>query len=88
MKKLTLSEEGLEGKLELGIPWDPLAISTAKMESCQKNLQSLSSRSREKEEQSGRLDQHKALPYSKETFQKTSIHGQDYLKLILESKTT
>ncbi|KAL9950980.1 hypothetical protein ACROYT_G043564 [Oculina patagonica] len=77
IKKLTLSEECLEGKLELGVPWDPLAISTTKMENCQKNLQSLSLWSREKEERGGRLAKQNALPYSKETFHKTSIHADD-----------
>lgn len=77
VKKLTLSEECLDGKLELGIPWDPLATSTAKMGNCQKNLQSLSLWCREKEEQGGPLDHHDALLYSKEAFHKTSIHGED-----------
>ena len=83
-KKLTLSEECLDGKLELGIPWDPLATSTAKMENCQKHLQSLSLWSREKEERGGRLDQHDALLYSKETFQKTSIHGEDLYSVVAD----
>lgn len=86
IKKLTLSEECLEGKLELGIPWDPLAISTTKMENCQKNLQSLSLWSREKEEQGGRLEKQNALPYSKETFHKTSIHGEDFLRNFPKAK--
>ena len=75
IKKLILSEECLEGKLELGIPWDPLAMSTENMENCHKTLHRLSSWSQDKKEQGGQLDQHKALSYSKETFQKFCIHG-------------
>lgn len=75
IKKLILSEECLDGKLELGIPWDPLAISTTEMENCQRNLKSLSSWSKDKKEQGGQLDQNKTLSYAKETFQKSSIHG-------------
>lgn len=75
VKKLSLSEEYLDGKLELGIPWNPLAMSTIEMEKCQKNLHRLSSWSKDKEEQAGQLGGHKALSYSKETFQKSGIQG-------------
>lgn len=75
IKKLILSEECLDGKLELEIPWDPLVLSTANMENCQKTLHRLSSWSQDKKEQGGQLGQHKALSYSKETFQKSGIHG-------------
>ena len=75
IKKLILSEECLDGKLELEIPWDPLVMSTANMENCQNALDRLSSWSQEKKEQGGQIDQHKALSYSKETFQKFGIHG-------------
>lgn len=75
IKKLILSEECLDGKLELGIPWNPLAVSTIEMENCRKNLHRLSSWSKDKEEQAEQLEEHKALLYSKETFQKSGIHG-------------
>ena len=74
-KKLILSEECLDGKLELGIPWNPIAMSTIEMENCQKNLHSLSSWSQDKKEQGRQLEGHKALSHSKETFQKRGIHG-------------
>ena len=73
IKKLILTEECLDGKLELGLPWNPLAMSTIEMENCQKTLHRLSSWSKGKEEQAGQLNQHKAL--SKETFKKSGIHG-------------
>jgi len=77
IKKLILSKECLDGKLELGIPWNPLAMSTIEMENCQKNLHRLSSWSKDKEEQAGQLDRHKTLSYSREKFQKSGIHGED-----------
>ncbi|KAJ7330603.1 hypothetical protein OS493_022218 [Desmophyllum pertusum] len=77
IKKLILPQECLDGNLELGIPWDPLAVSTSQMENCQKNLQSLTSWSRGKAEQGERLAQQKALSYSKETFHKTNIHDDE-----------
>ncbi|XP_020622658.1 uncharacterized protein LOC110060247, partial [Orbicella faveolata] len=75
IKKLILSKECLDGKLELGIPWNPLAMSTIEMENCRKNLHRLSSWSKDKEEQAGQLDRHKTLSYSREKFQKSGIHG-------------
>ena len=75
IKKLILSEECLDGKLELGIPWNPLAMSTIEMENCQKNLYRLSLWSQDKKEQPELLERHKTLSYSRETFQKSGIHG-------------
>ena len=75
IKKLILTEECLDGKLELGIPWNPLAMSTIEMENCQKNLHRLSSWIEDKEEQAGQLESHNTLSYSRETFQKRGIHG-------------
>ena len=75
VKKLILSEECLDGNLELGIPWNPLAMSTIEMEKCQKNLHRLSSWSKDKEEQAGQLEGHITLSYSRETFHKSGIQG-------------
>lgn len=75
VKKLILSEEYLDGKLELGIPWNPLAMSTIEMEKCQKKLHRLSSWSKDKEEQTGHFGELEALSCSKETFQKSGIQG-------------
>lgn len=77
MKKLILSEEYLDRKVELGIPWNPLAVSTRLMEHCQKNLQTVSTWSCEKQSRGEVFSQHKAISsYTRETFHKSSIHGE------------
>lgn len=75
IKKFTLSQECLDGKLELGLPWDPLAISATAMETCQRNVQRLSVLSVQ-EEQGETLGPHRALFHSAETFHKTSLRGE------------
>ena len=73
IKKLTLSQECLDGKLELRIPWDPLAMSATAMETCHRNLQRLSVWSEQHEPHK----QQKALLHSGEAFHKTSLPGDD-----------
>ena len=75
IKKLTLSQECLDGKLELGLPWDPLAISATAMETCQRNIQRLSVLSVQ-EEQGETLCLHRALFHSGETFHRASLQGE------------
>ena len=74
MKKLTLSQELLDGKVELGIPWNPLTVSTRQMENCQIYLQSVSSWSDEKQSQSEISPHRKRTP--RETFSKSNIYGE------------
>ena len=74
MKKLTLSQELLDGKVELGIPWNPLAVSTRQMENCQIYLQSVSSWSDEKQSQSEISPHRKGT--ARETFSKINIYGE------------
>ena len=74
MKKLTLSQELLDGKVELGIPWNPFAVSTRQMENCQIYLQSVSSWSDEKQSQSEISPHRKRTP--RETFSKNNIYGE------------
>ena len=74
MKKLTLSQEFLDGKVELGIPWNPLAGSTRQMENCQKYLWSVSSWSDEKQSQS-EISPHRKRT-ARETFSKNNIYGE------------
>ena len=74
MKKLTLSQELLDGKVELGIPWNPFAVSTRQMENCQKYLQSVSSWSDEKQTQS-EIPPHRKRT-ARETFSKNNIYGE------------
>ena len=74
MKKLTLSQELLDGKVELGIPWNPFAVSTRQMENCQKCLQSVSSWSDEKQSQSEISPHRKGT--ARETFSKNNIYSE------------
>ena len=74
MKQLTLSQEFLDGKVELGIPWNPLAGSTRQMENCQIYLQSVSSWSDEKQSQS-EISPHRKRT-ARETFSKSNIYGE------------
>ena len=74
MKKLTLSQELLDGKVELGIPWNPLAGSTRQMENCQIYLRSVSSWSDEKQSQSEISPHRKGT--ARETFSKNNIYGE------------
>lgn len=74
MKQLTLSQEFLDGKVELGIPWNPLAGSTRQMENCQIYLQSVSSWSDEKQSQS-EISPHRKRT-ARETFSKNNIYGE------------
>lgn len=76
LKKLTFSQECVDGKLELGIPWDPLAMSATAMETCQRSLQRLSVWS-DKEEKAETPDLRRALSNAGETFHKTSLQGKD-----------
>ena len=74
MKKLTLSQELLDGKVELGIPWNPFAVSTRQMENCQIYLRSVLSWSDEKQSQSEISPHRKGTP--RETFSKSNIYGE------------
>ncbi|XP_066015479.1 protein shortage in chiasmata 1 ortholog-like [Pocillopora verrucosa] len=74
MKKLTLSQELLDGKVELGIPWNPLAVSIRQMENCQIYLQSVSSWSDEKQSQSEISPHRKGT--ARETFSKNNIYDE------------
>lgn len=74
MKKLTLSQEFLDGKVELGIPWNPLAVSMRQMENFQIYLQSVSSWSDEKQSQS-EISPHRKRT-ARETFSKNNIYGE------------
>ena len=74
MKKLTLSQELLDGKVELGIPWNPFAVSTRQMENCQIYLRSVSSWNDEKQSQSEISPHRKRTP--RETFCKNNIYGE------------
>ena len=76
LKTLTLSQECVDGKLELGIPWDPLAMSATAMETCQRSLQRLSVWN-DKEEKAETPDLRRALSYAGETFDKISLQGED-----------
>jgi len=75
MKKLTLSQECLDGKLELGIPWDPLATGATAMETCKKSLQRPSAWT-DKGEQGRTLATHREISHAPETFHKTSLQGE------------
>ena len=75
LKKLTLSQECLSGQLELGLPWDPLAQSVTAIETCCRNLQSLSTWS-DKGDKVEHLDiRSTALSHSGETFCKKNLQG-------------
>ena len=74
MKKLTLSQELLDGKVDLSIPWISFAVSTRQMENCQIYLRSVSSWSDEKQTQS-EISPHRKRT-ARETFSKNNIYGE------------
>ena len=77
MTKLSLVRECLDGKLELGLPWNPFAISAEDMETSRINLQRTVAISIS-EEQRQILDQRKGAHFnSGEIFLKDRLFGKD-----------